>query len=132
MEISEKPKQRNLISLTPLIDVVFILLVFFMLASSFAKWKFIELGIKESEALPLELTSQSLITVGFDQQYTLNEQALSLDMIVSRVNTQIQQQPDHLVLIKPARDLPLQQLVSVLDVVGKVAGPNISLLKDKR
>ncbi|MGK0476314.1 MAG: biopolymer transport protein ExbD, partial [Oleispira sp.] len=53
MVLSEKPKQRNLISLTPLIDVVFILLVFFMLTSSFVEWKFIDLGIGEANALPL-------------------------------------------------------------------------------
>ena len=36
-------RRRNLISLTPLIDVVFILLVFFMLASSFLDWRSITL-----------------------------------------------------------------------------------------
>ena len=132
MEISEEPKQRNLISLTPLIDVVFILLVFFMLASSFVEWKFIELGITKSETVALDITSQSFITVGFDEQYTLNEEQLSLEIIVSRVNHQIRQQLDHPVLIKPANDLPLQQLVTVLDAVGKVAGSNISLIKDER
>ncbi|OOC09384.1 ExbD/TolR family protein, partial [Thioalkalivibrio halophilus] len=38
-----RPRRRNLISLTPLIDVVFILLVFFMLASSFLDWRAVEL-----------------------------------------------------------------------------------------
>ena len=37
-------KKRPLISLTPLIDVVFILLVFFMLASSFLDWRSIDLS----------------------------------------------------------------------------------------
>ncbi|MGM0412317.1 MAG: ExbD/TolR family protein [Pseudomonadota bacterium] len=37
--------RRRLISLTPLIDVVFILLVFFMLASTFMEWRLIDLQI---------------------------------------------------------------------------------------
>ena len=37
-------RRRPLISLTPLIDVVFILLVFFMLASSFLDWRSIDLN----------------------------------------------------------------------------------------
>jgi len=132
MEISEKSRQRALISLTPLIDVVFILLVFFMLASSFVEWKFIDLGIKESKAVPLDLKSQSLITVNFDQEYTLNEKPLSLDAIVKRVKNQVRYQADHPVLIKPVNDLPLQQLVTVLDAIGEVAESNISLIKDER
>jgi biopolymer transport protein ExbD len=36
---AKQPPRRAVVSLTPLIDVVFILLVFFMLASSFVKWR---------------------------------------------------------------------------------------------
>lgn len=42
LELANKPK-RQMISLTPLIDVVFILLLFFMLSSSFIKWQQITL-----------------------------------------------------------------------------------------
>ncbi|SFD74585.1 biopolymer transport protein ExbD [Thiohalospira halophila DSM 15071] len=42
---SGAPSRRRLISLTPLIDVVFILLVFFMLASTFMEWRLIDLQI---------------------------------------------------------------------------------------
>ncbi len=40
--------RRPLISLTPLIDVVFILLVFFMLASSFLQWRVIDVSASGS------------------------------------------------------------------------------------
>lgn len=36
--------KRRRISLTPLIDVVFILLLFFMLSSSFVRWERVDLG----------------------------------------------------------------------------------------
>ncbi|MEM6945656.1 MAG: biopolymer transporter ExbD, partial [Pseudomonadota bacterium] len=37
--LANRPRKRLRISITPLIDVVFILLVFFMLASSFLDWR---------------------------------------------------------------------------------------------
>lgn len=37
-----QPKRKNAISLTPLIDVVFILLLFFMLTSSFVPWRIVD------------------------------------------------------------------------------------------
>ena len=43
MKFATAPSRRRLISLTPLIDVVFILLIFFMLASSFLDWRAIGL-----------------------------------------------------------------------------------------
>ncbi len=132
MKITESSRQRSLISLTPLIDVVFILLVFFMLASSFVEWKFIELGVGETESLPVNLTTQSLITVDFNGQYKLNEKNLSLDAIVNDVTEQLRHQLEHPVLIKPVDNLPLQQLVTVLDAIGEVAGSNISLVKEEQ
>lgn len=129
MEISDAKPKRPLISLTPLIDVVFILLVFFMLASSFAEWKFIELGVGDGEPLTLNPTSQSLIRVDFNGRYALNKQTMALDDIVVHVKEQLEYQSNHPVLIQPVDDLPLQELVEVLSVVGDVAGKNVSLVK---
>jgi len=131
MEIADTKKRKNLISLTPLIDVVFILLIFFMLASSFVEWKFFELGISESESLSINAEKQSVVVVGFDKEYLLNDSSMNLEQIVSNVKAQIRLQSDHIVLIQPATDLPLQQLVVVLEAIGEVAGKNISLIKDE-
>ncbi|MDA9004005.1 biopolymer transporter ExbD [bacterium] len=130
MEISENRTKRSLISLTPLIDVVFILLIFFMLASSFVKWKFVDLNVGEAESMLMDTNTQSVINIGFDGKYTLNEKVMNLDEIVTMVKARIQQKNDHPVLIQPIGELPLQDLMSVLEVIGHVAGPNMSLLKD--
>ena len=37
-----QPKRKNPITLTPLIDVVFILLLFFMLTYSFVPWRVVD------------------------------------------------------------------------------------------
>lgn len=132
MNISESITKRPLISLTPLIDVVFILLIFFMLASSFIKWNFIELGIGEAESLSLNTDTQSIIKIGFEQQYQLNEKPMPLDDIISAIKEQVRKQVDHSILIQPTSDLPLQQLVLVLDALKDVGGANISLVKDDK
>lgn len=129
MEIAEHKPRRTLISLTPLIDVVFILLVFFMLVSSFSEWKAIPLVVGEAEPLLMNEKKQSLIVVDFGQKYSLNDRAMVLDEIVKNVSTRIKQHSDHPVLIQPVSDLPLQNLVQVLDALSEVAGPNMSLVK---
>lgn len=50
MHIEVAPRRAHRIGLTPLIDVVFILLVFFMLASSLLDWRGIELATGSSPA----------------------------------------------------------------------------------
>ncbi|MGH1438634.1 MAG: ExbD/TolR family protein [Cellvibrionaceae bacterium] len=131
MNIAEEKIKRPLISLTPLIDVVFILLVFFMLASSFTKWKFIELSVGEAESIPMDFAKQSLIRIDFDQRYQLNGQSMEIESIAEKVREQVRHKLDHPILIQPVNDLPLQQLTVVLDSIGEIAGPNISLVKDE-
>lgn len=130
MDIQETGNKRQLISLTPLIDVVFILLIFFMLASSFSNWQFIELQVGDGESIEKDLDTQSLIAVGFNQQYTLNEKAMSLSDIEKTIKNTLFKQQNHPVLIQPEENLPLQELMVVLESLGKVAGPNLSLVKE--
>lgn len=66
MLLKTPPKRRLTISLTPLIDVVFILLVFFMLASQFAEWR--------QHELPTISTSET--SVSSDPEKTINAQIL--------------------------------------------------------
>lgn len=62
---------RTLIGLTPLIDVVFILLVFFMLASRFNDWRAIGLDVPagaggrgESTAVEIRLSADGAVLLG--------------------------------------------------------------------
>ena len=45
MKLCKKSSRKLIIGLTPLIDVVFILFVFFMLSSSFTKWNTLQLSV---------------------------------------------------------------------------------------
>ncbi len=127
MQISSPSPKRNLISLTPLIDIVFILLVFFMLASSFIEWQFIELGVSESETLTVDQNHHSLVYVGLEQKYQLNGTSMQLDEIVMNVREKIRNDLNHPVLVQPEDTLPLQQLLTVLEPLKAIAGNNVSL-----
>ncbi len=129
MQIADTPQKKNLISLTSLIDVVFILLVFFMLSTSFSKWNAIVLGTSHGAGTVSSVVEQSLIHVDFDQQYTFNDKTMPLAEIIKAVDTQLKQESDHPILIQPVDNLPVQQLIDAVDAIAVVAGNNISLVK---
>lgn len=130
MEITQPRRKRNLISLTSLIDVVFILLVFFMLTSNFTRWNTIELGISTTDSITLKNTQQSLIEVK-QNAYILNGKASTLADIISYTQETLYKQPDHTILVKPEKQLPLQQLVIVLEALEITASHNIALVKEE-
>ena len=119
-------RRRVLISLTPLIDMVFILLVFFMLASSFLDWRTIPLTAADSAAAGSGSKGAMLVQVGEDG-LRLAGHAMPLDAIAERVAARVAEQPEQRVLVEPAPGVPLQAAVTVLDRLAAAGARNLSL-----
>ena len=124
--------KRSLVSLTPLIDVVFILLIFFMLASNFVDWQFIEFSIGESEEVTIDYKSTSVITLKPNDEYYLNDIKMELNSIVEIVRERCRKNINHPVIIQPDEQASLQSLVTVLDEINEFANENVSLARGKR
>jgi biopolymer transport protein ExbD len=124
MRIELPPRRRALISLTPLIDVVFILLVFFMLASNFTQLRTIGVTIPAETGAPADDKDALVVRVYADQRLELAGQLVPLAELEGRVRQAAQGRP---VLVQPVGETRLQALVSVLDQLADV--PNVSLTR---
>jgi len=114
------------ISLTPLIDMVFILLVFFMLASSFLNWRAMPLNAGEPAGADNGPKGALLVQVRPDG-LRLAGHALALDAIAQRVAASLAETPGRRVLVEPAPGVPLQAAVTVLDRLAAAGARNLSL-----
>ncbi|MEM7318094.1 MAG: biopolymer transporter ExbD [Pseudomonadota bacterium] len=101
------PFVRRRMSLTPLVDVIFLLLLFFMLSSTFATFGEIELSQAASEpgsqTVPIERT---FVQIG-PERLLSNGSAVTLDQLAERVQ-------DGQVLISVDNDTTSQRLVDLL------------------
>ena len=129
MQLAKIQRKHSLISLTPLIDVVFILLIFFMLASSFAEWQFIELSVGEAEEMRVDSRRASTIKLVSDDTFTLNDKEMGIVEIVSIVRERCRININHPIIIQPHDGVSLQSLVTILDEINEFADKNVSLAK---
>lgn len=110
------PRRRPAgIRLTPLIDVVFILLVFFMLASSFLDWRAFELGLPPAEATPDPGSDPIVIDVTAAGAIELAGEPVSAGELAGRIAAMLREHPDRPVLVRPDDQAPVQATVGVLD-----------------
>ena len=123
-------RRRPLITLTPLIDVVFILLVFFMLASSFLDWRSIDLNAPGRAGGQPSMVGALLVDVT-DDGLRLAGAPITLDDLEQRVSDRLDRQPDQRVLVKPASGVRLQPVVDVLDRLSRVGVVDLSLIRDR-
>jgi len=129
--VNRPERHRSLISLTPLIDVVFILLIFFMLASSFMEWRSIQLNSPAPAAMGSSLEGALLVEVRNDS-LRLSGETVSLDTLAVRVREHVAAKADQRVLVRPSSGVPLQDAVDVLDRLAAAGAAELSLIRDAR
>jgi biopolymer transport protein ExbD len=130
MRIDLPRSRKRLISLTPLIDVVFILLIFFMLASNYLQWRSIELNTPTVSTVGSAMEGAILVRLKADGGLDLNGETLSLEGLGARVHTHLERNPDQPILVQPEGNVALQRIVTVLDRLAAVGGTHIALSRD--
>ena len=130
MQFIAKKENKRIVSLTPLIDVVFILLVFFMLVSNFSNYHAIEVNS------PAPATKQSnnmegslLIRLSENGDIDIAGKQTNLDKVSEVVKKAIEKRPDQQVLIKPHAELAIQEVVDLLDELTLLGISNFSFIK---
>lgn len=121
-------RRRSPISLTPLIDVVFILLVFFMLASSFLDWRAIDLNAPGKAAASPSLEGAMLVEIRADG-LRLSGQTVTLPELAIRLGDKIRKKPEQRVVVRPVSGVVLQDAVVVLDALAAAGVRNLSLIR---
>lgn len=118
-----RPVRRPL-GLTPLIDVVFLLLLFFMLASTFQKYGEIDLVAAGRGALAPAAERPLLVRVHEDGTLDLNARAVQPDQLEAALSAAAAN-ADLRVLIQVRKGAPTQRLVDVLERVRGIGIKNM-------
>lgn len=115
MQIDVPRRRPSGIRLTPLIDVVFILLVFFMLASSFLDWRAFDLALPPADATPDPEVQPIVIEVGPDGGHIVAGEDVAAQRLAARVGALQEDGPERPVVIRAADGAPVNATVSTLD-----------------
>jgi biopolymer transport protein ExbD len=101
------PFVRRAVSMTPLIDVIFLLLLFFMLTSTFSSFGEIELSQATAGAAAPESPSERAFVQLGTERLVLNGVTITLDELTTEVET-------GQVLVSLDNDTSAQRLVDLL------------------
>ena len=126
--IKKRTRRESFIDISPMIDMVFILLIFFIVTSTFTR----ETGIdvtKPKASSAKELAKESIL-IGITRQGTvhINETQVNLSSLQTILKQMMAESPDRPVIIVSDRDAPSGAIVDVLDEcnIAKVRKVSIS------
>ncbi|MEO9902083.1 biopolymer transporter ExbD [Nisaea sp.] len=116
------------ISLTPLIDVVFILLIFFMLASSFLDWRAIGLKTaKLGNVAGAASEGSVLVKLRADGDYLVSGERMSRIDLADRLKTLAGRETKPRVVIEAETGVPVQAVVKTVDMAAESGLTDVTL-----
>lgn len=116
---SKRFSDENEINITPMMDVVFIMLIFFIVSTSFVKEKGI--GISQPSVKTSHNDESNTATIKLDiSGYTINGQTVALDSIASRLSQLKAVSPELQAQLFSAQDIKIETLVRAMEQVKAV------------
>ncbi|RJP26764.1 MAG: biopolymer transporter ExbD [Candidatus Omnitrophota bacterium] len=118
------------IPMTPMIDIVFLLLIFFITTSVFARLEnelSVTVPTAESATPPQRDLGELIVNVKHDGAIIVNQRTVTmaqLEILLSRI---AKQYPDQSVIIRGDRESRLEYAVQILDTCAKAGVWNIQI-----
>ncbi|NQS90432.1 biopolymer transporter ExbD [Patescibacteria group bacterium] len=116
MEFEGRKKVNTQLNIAPLIDVVFLLLIFFMLSSHFVTQPGIKITLPTAVTAKLHPEEDIIIFITKDNHLYLNNEEITLDTLQDRLRTKIREAKKKSVIIKADEKIDLGLAVKVMDI----------------
>ncbi|MBJ80830.1 MAG: biopolymer transporter ExbD [Myxococcales bacterium] len=130
MNFSTAKKRRSAVevNITPLIDIVFILLVFFLITTTFAQNPGIEVDLpKASSSVQKEQDQVVVIALTKEGNLILRDKMLSLETLEDELGSIFSQQKEATVIIQADGKTDHENVVKVMDISRKIGFTKLAI-----
>lgn len=131
MKLSSRSNEDPDLNITPLIDVVFLLLIFFMVTTTFERAAQLELKLPEASEQPTQQQPERLeIVVNAEGRYfvggseVVNRRLDTLKEAITRAANDNAEQP---ITIRADARAPHQAVVNAMDAISQLGFVNLSI-----
>ena len=125
-------KKKNIkINIIPLIDIIFLMLVFFMLATNFSEKKEISFKLKQNIEI-LNDSQEKLLIYIKNNSFVINEESIKNGNLEEKVLSYWNSKNYKNIIILNDKDSNLQELILILDILKKNEIKNVSFADDPK
>ncbi|MFZ4541669.1 MAG: ExbD/TolR family protein [Rickettsiales bacterium] len=131
MDFQRQNRQFKEINLTALIDIVFHLMVFVMLTTSFVVAESMELSLPSDKAAAAPSSNLNILRIQIvnNGSVLVDGSPMALDQMNTRLSDRIAADPDAKIAVLTTPGVSVQQLITVMDAVYLTGGRNVQVDK---
>lgn len=118
MELKIK-RRRPRIEIVPMIDVIFFLLIFFFLFSTFKTAQSgVEVDLPKTVNIGKSQQNTIVISINKERRIFFGKELVGLTELERKVAGELQQDPESRFVVKPDAKVPYAELIKVMDVLA--------------
>ncbi len=121
MRFQEKNRRKVIINITSLIDVLFLLLIFFMVSSTFIEQPGMKLELPESKSATAEKIQDLILEIKADGTMFLNQAPITLENLKEKFKQLLPSLEEKSLVLKADKNVPHGTVVKVMDI-AKLSG----------
>ena len=142
MKFTDRNEEETQINLTPLIDVVFLLLIFFMVSTTFSRESQLRIQLPESSDQPqqeqqtgmleIEISAEGVYAVkGPEDKKAQRLVNTSRETLYRALLTAVDTQRELITVIRADRRTPHESVITAMDMARRVGQTNITFATQK-
>ncbi len=120
MEFNPKKKRRVLINITSLIDVMFLLLIFFMVTSTFLDQPGMKLELPSAESAEVARVEKLVLYISSDEAVVFNDQSVALDDLEETMRAALSEIEDRTLVLNADKTVQHGTVIRVMDIAKKL------------
>lgn len=130
---SLRNEDKPQLMIIPMIDIMFFLLVFFMMSSLYmVEQKTIPINLPEASASQSDIPKSINITIMSDGKVVYEKEELPLDLLKRRVALQLSSQPDSVFILRGDRLAEYGKVVAVMDELKQAGARRVAVATETK
>ncbi len=121
MKFERRKQFTALLDIAPLVDVIFLLLLFFMLTSRMVSEPAIMIDLPDSSTAEVQTPSEVVISISDQGEIFLGEESISQDDLADTLRVRLRQENNPVVHLRADQEVEVGLLIRVVDSV-KLSG----------
>ncbi len=127
----QKPEEDSDIDITPMLDIVFIMLIFFIVTASFVKETGIDVNRPDAVTAEKKERANILVAITGDGQIWIDKRQVDPRALRANIERLHAENPQGSVVIQADRDSRNHLLVTVMDAARQAGVENVSIAAEQ-
>jgi len=119
MQLLKKQQKKVVLNITSLIDVLFILIIFFTVSSTFLEQPGIELKLPDAESSETHTAEKVIVFIDAKGEIYINKNQINIENLAQTVGNLLNEQSEKTVVLRADEQVTHGTVIRVMDLLRK-------------